>query len=144
MTAAAILFALARAGVTVTLAGENLRIVPASMLTVQHRALIADNKPAVVALLVNAHHTAQELVSSINRCCDARGDADHNRADLLTECRLLTPYEQADMREHFDAEAERWTIGDSTGSVLGSDRRNAQAQTIGPWYPASRLGTGLS
>ena len=108
MTAAAILFALARDGLTVTLTGENLRIAPASALTARHRVLIADNKPALVSLLGNEQQTALDLLAAVNSCCDLRGDTDRNRIALLDECRLLTPHEQADMREHFDTEADRW------------------------------------
>ena len=109
MNAAAILFALARDGLAVTLVGEHLRVVPASLLTAQHRALIADNKPALVALLDTAHQTALDLFAAVNRCCDARGDDEGNRAALVADCKLLAPHEQADMLEHFDGESRRFT-----------------------------------
>lgn len=109
MNAAAILFALARDGLAVTLVGEHLRVVPASSLTALHRALIADNKVALVALLGGAHQTALDLIAAVNRCCDARGDDDGNRAALFADCKRLTPHEQADMLEHFDGETRRFT-----------------------------------
>jgi hypothetical protein len=55
VNAAAILFALSRDGLTVTLAGEHPRVAPASSLTAPHRALIAENKAAVIELLGAAH-----------------------------------------------------------------------------------------
>ena len=48
------------------------------------------------------------LVKAINRCCDARGDDDRNRAALIAECAELTPAEQADMTDHFNAETAIW------------------------------------
>jgi hypothetical protein len=47
------------------------------------------------------------LIEAINRCCDARGDDVTNRAGLIAECTSLAPDGQADMREHFEAEAKR-------------------------------------
>ena len=120
MNAAAILFALARDGLTVTLAGENLRVVPGSSLTASHRALIAENKAALVALLGTAHQTVLALIAAVNRCCDARGDDDCNRAALVADCKRLAPHEQADMREHFDAEAKRFTF--QSGPHSSKDR----------------------
>ena len=108
MSAVAILLALAHDGLSVTLIGENLRVVPASALTAEHRALIAGNRPALVSLLGNAHQTALDLIASINRCCAARGDGDHNRAALIAESARLSPAEQVDMREHFDSETATW------------------------------------
>lgn len=109
MSAAAILSALAHDGLSVTLTGENLRVVPASALTAEHRALIAGNRPALVSLLGNTHRTALDLIASINRCCAARGDDDYNRAALIAESARLSPAEQGDMRVHFDAESATWT-----------------------------------
>lgn len=48
------------------------------------------------------------MASAINRCCNARGDDDANRAALIAECSALDAAGQADMLEHFNAEAERW------------------------------------
>ena len=109
MSAAAILFALAREGLAVTLAGEHLRVVPASSLTAPLRAQIADNKAALVALLGSAHQTTLDLIAAVDRCCDARGDDHGNRAALIADCKLLAPHEQADMLDHFDGETRRIT-----------------------------------
>lgn len=48
------------------------------------------------------------LAKAINQCCAARGDDDVNRAALIAECAELTPAEQADMTEHFNAQAAIW------------------------------------
>lgn len=51
------------------------------------------------------------LIAAINRCCDARGDLDANRQGLIDECRRLPRHHQADLREHFEQEANRWAVG---------------------------------
>ena len=51
---------------------------------------------------------ATALRQSIERCCDARGDDDENRAVLIRECGELPPDAQADMLEHFQREAIRF------------------------------------
>ena len=51
---------------------------------------------------------ATALRQSIDRCCDARGDDDENRAALICECSALPPDAQADMVEHFQREAIRF------------------------------------
>ena len=102
------LFALSRDGLTVTLAGEHLRVVPASSLTARHRALIAEHRTVLVALLRAAHQTALDLIAAVNRCCDARGDDEGNRAALISDCKLLGPHEQAEILEHFNDETRRF------------------------------------
>jgi len=57
---------------------------------------------------------ATALRQSIERCCDARGDDDENRAALIRECGELPPDAQADMLEHFQREAIRF--GPKTGN----------------------------
>jgi hypothetical protein len=51
---------------------------------------------------------ATALRQAIDRCCDARGDDDVNRAALIQECSQLPPDGQADMLEHFQLEAIRF------------------------------------
>ena len=51
---------------------------------------------------------ATALRQSIDRCCDARGDDDENRAALIRECGELSPDAQADMLDHFQREANRF------------------------------------
>lgn len=58
---------------------------------------------------LTAHRLPAALIDSINRCCDVRGDDDRNRADLIAEAATLPPHLMADAREHFDAEAERFS-----------------------------------
>ena len=50
------------------------------------------------------------LIATINRCCRLRGDAEHHRADLITECLRLEPAQRADLTAHFQAEADRWAL----------------------------------
>ena len=51
---------------------------------------------------------ATALRQGIERCCDARGDDDENRAALIRECGELSPDAQADMLDHFQREANRF------------------------------------
>ena len=55
-----------------------------------------------------AERRATALRQSIERCCDARGDDDENRAALIRECGELLPDAQLDMLEHFQGEAIRF------------------------------------
>lgn len=57
---------------------------------------------------LTAHRLLPALIASINNCCDARGDDQNNRAQLIAESALLVPHEQADMLAHFEAETTRW------------------------------------
>ena len=54
---------------------------------------------------LTAHRLPTALVCAINRCCDARGDDDRNRAALIAESSELSLHDQADMREHIETEA---------------------------------------
>ena len=51
---------------------------------------------------------ARELVAAINACCRHRGDTDTNRDALIAECGALSPRQQRDMADHFEAEARAW------------------------------------
>ena len=75
---------------------------PASMRDLARDTLTRQQRDKVAARL------ATTLRDSINRCCDARGDDEHNRAALIAECMRLPPSGQADMHEHFEQEAARW------------------------------------
>ena len=107
MNAVRILFELARDGLAITLDGNNLRVTPRSAMTAAHREVIGANKPAIVALLSDAHQTAEALVHAIHLACDVRRDEENHRASLIDECSRLKPHEQADMRDHFENEATR-------------------------------------
>ena len=48
---------------------------------------------------------SETLADAINRACNNRGDDDAFRAGLLQECAELPPKAQADLLEHFNAEA---------------------------------------
>ena len=59
---------------------------------------------------LTAHRLPAALVSAIGRCCDARGDDEHNRAGLIAESASYSPHQMADLIEHFDLEADRWVL----------------------------------
>lgn len=86
MTAAPIPFTLGPDAREFAIDGRNPRITPALSITEQH----------------------QSLVAAANRCCDASGEDDANRAALIAECGQLEPHEQEDMRDHFYSEAATW------------------------------------
>lgn len=64
---------------------------------------------ATLASEKQATALAVALAAAINRCCDARGDDDANRAALLQECAGQSPEHQADLLAHFTIEAARLT-----------------------------------
>ena len=76
---------------------EKLRVAFASTRNTQLGGLTAHRLPAA-------------LVAAIGRCCDARGDDDHNRTGLIAESASYLPHEMADLIEHFDIEADRWVL----------------------------------
>ena len=88
--------------------GDRLIVSPASLLTDQLRELIRGHRAELLLSVQSASDVYAELVASINACCAARGDDERNRADLIAEAGLLSPEQQADMREHFQVEAERF------------------------------------
>ncbi len=53
-------------------------------------------------------NVATRLRQAIDRCCEARGDDEANRAALIAECGALPTVGQDDMRQHFESEADRW------------------------------------
>ncbi|GCL61022.1 hypothetical protein [Pseudaquabacterium pictum] len=55
---------------------------------------------------------SRALAEAIGAACAARGDNESNRAALLAECLQLDAAGQADMLEHFRAEAQRFGAGD--------------------------------
>ncbi len=88
-------------GVSIRIAGGNLIVNPRSLLTDELRDAIRAGKPELLRL-------PDALVLAINRCCDARGDDDGNRAALILECLALPAWEQRELRDHFNEEAARW------------------------------------
>jgi TubC N-terminal docking domain len=103
------------AGFALSLAdGDGIRVAPSAALTNAQRQAIRDHKPELLALLRVAGRNAPPatctaaLVKAINQCCAVRGDTEANRAALIAECAELDPREQADMTEHFNAEAKIW------------------------------------
>lgn len=95
------------AGLTLRTDGDRLIVTPASALTDSLRELIRERKPELLVSVRRAEVLAADLIAAINRCCDARGDDERNRAALIAESSQLTPHEQADMRDHFHSEADQ-------------------------------------
>lgn len=93
-------------GFTIDAMDGGIRVAPAAALTDAQRQAIRTHKPELLALL--ARSTPIALVDAINQCCAARGDTEANRAALIAECAELTPAEQVDITDHFNAETATW------------------------------------
>lgn len=89
-------------GVSIRIDGANLIVSPRSLLTEELREAIRADKPGLLLL-------PDALMQAIHRCCDARGDDDGNRAALILECMALAAWEQRELVEHFNAEADRFS-----------------------------------
>lgn len=91
------------AGITLTLSpdGENLA-APAGRLTVEQRALVLENKAALVAFLVASRKTTTALVRAAMRACDHHGDGAEAREQMRRECLATPPDQQADLLSHFN------------------------------------------
>lgn len=100
--------ALIDAGLTLSTVGDSLVVRPANLLTDDLRDLIRSNKPALWSAARAAEELTDALVLSINQCCDMRGDNSDNRDGLIANAIRLPAAHQAEMREHFEAEAARW------------------------------------
>ena len=108
MDADTLLLGLRGAGFHVALSGDGFTVSPRSALTDDQRRAVQAERNAVLSALKHEAEVKALLVASIDRCCDARGDDDTNRAGLLVECASLSPDGQEDMRQHFEDEAARW------------------------------------
>lgn len=102
---------LIEAGLHLHTDGDRLVVAPAARLTEPLRDLIRQHKTELLAAAAAAERGTADLIAAINACCDLRGDDDHNRIGLIAECRLLPARAQADLREHFKQEADRWEVG---------------------------------
>lgn len=98
-------------GILLTLTETGLIASPKAALTDHFRALIRVEREDLIACLQADESVRTALIKAINRCCDARGDDDANRAALISECSLLPPAGQVDMCDHFTREEERLTAG---------------------------------
>jgi len=105
-----LLLKLIDAGLTLETNGTDLAVSPAKLITEKLRELIVANKPAIWSDVRAAEELATSLIASINRCCDARGDDDHNRANLIHESGNFSPHQMADLIEHFDEQTAIWHL----------------------------------
>ena len=96
------------AGLVLNTDNDRLFVGPASRLTDDLRDLIRAHKVELLAAVREAERVTADLIASINRCCDARGDTERNRAGLLSEIGDFDQRLQADLVEHFDGEADRF------------------------------------
>lgn len=91
------------AGITLTLSpdGENLA-APAGRLTAEQRAVVLENKAALVAFLVASRKTTAALVRASMRACDHHRDGADARERMRQECLSSSPDLQADLLNHFN------------------------------------------
>lgn len=99
---------LIEAGLTLETRGADLLVSPHNLITAKIDTLIAGSKPTLWRQVREAEIETAALIASINRCCDARGDDDSNRAGLIADCKTLTLPEVKNLTQHFDQEAARW------------------------------------
>ncbi|MES2101673.1 MAG: hypothetical protein V4569_17745 [Pseudomonadota bacterium] len=88
-------------GLSIRIDGQNLIVNPRDLLTDELRDAIRADKAELLRL-------PDALFDAINRCCAVRGDDDANRAALILESIALPAWEQRELRDHFNEEAERW------------------------------------
>lgn len=102
MTPAAILEVLWAQGFTVNLVdGDRLAVSPASTLHDSQRALLRENKAAIVALLTESQAITKALLKAAARRCDYFGDGPAAREQMRRDC-LATPLHlHADLLDHF-------------------------------------------
>jgi hypothetical protein len=103
------LIALLRAdGFSVRLSETGIGISPGSRLTAEVIAAISNTRTQVIEALQEEESTRSSLLEAVDRLCDARGDDQINRADLVAECQVQQASSQRDLLEHFQREAGRW------------------------------------
>ena len=109
-------------GFRVQLTADGLTVSPRSALTDGHRSAIRANRDALLSILRREAKVTEGLFAAINRCCDARGDEEANRAALVEECSALPTADQAAWRAYFEGQAEAWARPEkvSRGSADGS------------------------
>ena len=112
MNPSAILATLWAAGITLRLTPDfqNL-VVPAGRLTTDQRALVLENKPALIQFLVEAHATTERLLHAALKVCDGHGDSDMARQEMREQCLALPPHLQADLLDHFSGKRRTFTKG---------------------------------
>jgi len=106
MTPHEILISLLQAGILVRLAPDGTSLaVPAGRLTPVQRGLLLAHKPALIALLVEAHTTTVLLIEAAMNVCDRHGDCEAARQEMRQQCMELPPHLQADLLQHFQGKA---------------------------------------
>lgn len=105
MNPSAIVIDLWNAGIPVRLTQDHQNlVVPAGRLTVAQRAMVLQNKPALIQFLVEAHATTERLLHAAMKVCDRHGDGDAARQDMRDQCLSLPPHLQDDLLAHFRGE----------------------------------------
>ena len=93
MTATDILTTLWQAEISVRLTPDHQNlVVPAGRLTLDQRALVIENKPELIRLLIDA----------AMRVCDRHNDTEAARLEMRDQSLALPPHLQADLLEHFN------------------------------------------
>src|SRR4051812_23380693 len=96
------------AGLTLQSDGDRLLVSPRGRITPEIRAVIAANKPALLAYVYDVENGPRALVDAITRACQLGGDDAQNRLDLIRECGALSPKDQEDAHQHFEEVAAIW------------------------------------
>lgn len=92
------------AGICVRLTndGQNLS-VPAGRLSQHQRAIVLENKPALVEFLREVDATTTALTEAAMRVCDFHGDNASSREAMRLDCLAVPAHLRLDLLEHFQA-----------------------------------------
>lgn len=82
--------------------GQNLS-VPAGRLSQHQRAIVLENKPALVEFLREVDATTTALTEAALRACDFHGDNETMREAMRLDCLAVPAHLRLDLLEHFQA-----------------------------------------
>ena len=86
--------------VSVTNDGQNL-ILPAGKLSQHQRAMVIENKPALVQFLREVDASTTALIEAAMHVCDFYCDDEPNREAMRLDCLTVPAHLRLDLLEHF-------------------------------------------
>ena len=89
------------AGLTVRVDDGNLALKPAERLTPELRAILVAHKPELIQFLIEAEHTAAELVKVSMRACVHYQDCPEAVEQMRLDCMAIPPHQRACLLDHF-------------------------------------------
>lgn len=101
MTPSEVCRAIYDAGLTVRVEDGHLALKPADRLTPELRALLVVHKPELILFLIEAEHTAAELVSVSMRACVHYQDGPEAIEQMRQDMVGTPPHLRACLLDHF-------------------------------------------